>query len=91
LREHQNHIVLHKLWHGKALTPSDLKELEKMLLDAGIGDAAHIEKAREISDGFGLFVRSLVGLDRAAVSEVFSEFLSIFSIRPRHRRQHGRR
>jgi type I restriction enzyme R subunit len=56
------------------LTLSDIRELEKMLLDAGIGDAADIEKAREISDGFGRFVRSLVGLDRAAV--VFSEFLS---------------
>jgi type I restriction enzyme, R subunit len=29
-----------------------------------------------VSHGFGRFVRSLVGLDRAAVSEAFSEFLS---------------
>jgi type I restriction enzyme, R subunit len=76
LRAHQNNIVLHKLRQGKPLTPSDLKELEKMLLNAGIGDAADIEKARELSQGLGRFVRSLVGLDRTAVSEVFSEFLS---------------
>ena len=76
LRAHRDHIVLHKLRHGRPLTSSDLMELEKMLLDAGIGDAADIEKAREVSQGFGRFVRSLVGLDRAAVSEVFSEFLS---------------
>jgi type I restriction enzyme, R subunit len=76
LRAHRDHIVLYKLRQGKALTPSDLKELEKMLLDAGVGDAADIQRARETSQGFGRFVRSLVGLDRAAVNEAFGEFLS---------------
>jgi len=33
-------------------------------------------RARETSQGLGRFVRSLVGLDRAAVSEAFGEFLS---------------
>ena len=47
-----------------------------MLLDAGIGEAGDIERARETSQGFGRFVRSLVGLDRAAVSEAFGEFLA---------------
>jgi len=36
-REHD--IVLHKLRQGRPLTPTDLSELEKMLLDAGIGEA----------------------------------------------------
>ena len=76
LKAHEDHIVLHKLRQGKPLTPTDLSELEKMLLDAGIGEAGDIERARETSHGFGRFVRSLVGLDRAAVSEAFSEFLS---------------
>ena len=76
LRAHQNNIVLHKLRQGKPLTPSDLNELEKMLLDAGVGEAGDIERARETSQGFGRFVRSLVGLDRAAMSEVFNEFLA---------------
>jgi type I restriction enzyme R subunit len=47
-----------------------------MLLDAGIGEAGDIERARETSQGFGRFVRSLVGLDRAAATEAFGEFLS---------------
>ena len=46
-----------------------------MLLHAGIGEAGDIERARETSHGFGRFVRSLTGLDRAAVSEAFGEFL----------------
>jgi type I restriction enzyme, R subunit len=76
LKAHEDHIVLHKLRQGKPLTPTDLSELEKMLLDAGIGEAGDIERARETSKGFGRFVRSIVGLDRAAVSEAFGEFLS---------------
>ena len=76
LKAHEDHIVLHKLRQGKPLTPTDLTELEKMLVDAGVGEAGDIERARETSKGFGRFVRSIVGLDRAAVSEAFSEFLA---------------
>lgn len=76
LRAHQSNIVLHKLRQGKPLTPSDLSELEKLLLDAGVGEAGDIERARETSHGFGRFVRSLVGLERAAVSEAFGGFIA---------------
>jgi type I restriction enzyme, R subunit len=76
LRAHEDHIVLHKLRQGKPLTPTDLGELEKMLLDAGIGEAGDIERARKTSDGFGRFVRSIVGLDRASVRDAFGEFLA---------------
>jgi type I restriction enzyme, R subunit len=76
LRAHQDNQVLHKLRQGKPLTAYDLTELERLLLEAGIGEAADIERAREVSQGFGRFVRSLVGLDRAAVSEAFSEFIA---------------
>ena len=76
LRAHQDNLVLHKLRQGKPLTPSDLSELEKMLINAGVGEAGDIERARETSQGFGRFVRSLVGLDRAAVSEAFGGFIA---------------
>lgn len=75
LKKHESHIALSRLRHGKALTPTDLVELEKMLVEAGIGDAETIERAREASAGFGRFVRSLVGLDRQAVNDAFGEFL----------------
>ena len=93
LKAHEDHFVLHKLRQGKPLTASDLAELEKMLLDAGIGDAGDIARATETSQGFGRFVRSLVGLDRAAVQAAFRRFPGS---RHRHRRadrvhQYGRR
>jgi type I restriction enzyme R subunit len=76
LKAHESHLTLHKLRQGRPLTPSDLVELEKMLLDAGIGEADDIERARDVSQGFGRFVRTLVGLDRAAVTEAFGEFVN---------------
>lgn len=76
LKANEDHIALHKLRQGKPLTPTDLCELERMLLNAGIGEAGDIERARETSQGFGRFVRSMVGLDRAAVREAFGEFLA---------------
>ncbi|MBY5673592.1 DEAD/DEAH box helicase family protein [Rhizobium leguminosarum] len=76
LRDHEDHIAIAKLRHGRPLTPTDIEELQAMLLTAGIGDAKHLEKATEIAYGFGAFVRSLVGLDRAAVAEAFSGFVA---------------
>jgi len=76
LKAHEDHIVLHKLRQGRPLTAIDLGELEKMLMDAGVGEAGDIDRARQTSQGFGRFVRSLVGLDRAAVTEAFGEFLT---------------
>jgi type I restriction enzyme R subunit len=75
LRDHQDHIAIHRLRMNKPLTPSDLEALESMLADNGIGDAETIARAKEESQGLGLFVRSLIGLDRGAAKEVFADFL----------------
>ncbi len=76
LREHENHITIQKLRMNKALTPGDLDELEKMLAAAGIGREDDVKKAKEESHGLGLFVRSLIGLDREAAKQAFAGFLS---------------
>jgi type I restriction enzyme, R subunit len=75
LREHQDNIAIHRLRMNKPLTPTDLDSLEDMLAENGIGDAETIARAREESQGLGLFVRSLVGLDRGAAKEAFADFL----------------
>jgi type I restriction enzyme R subunit len=76
LREHEDHIVIHKLRTNKALTQSDLDELERMLAASGVGVGGHVRKAKEESHGLGLFVRSLVGLDREAAKQAFAGFLA---------------
>ena len=62
---------------NKPLTATDLDALESMLAENGIGDAETIAKAKEESQGLGLFVRSLIGLDRGAAKEAFADFLRV--------------
>ncbi|EQD55693.1 type III restriction protein res subunit, partial [mine drainage metagenome] len=47
-----------------------------MLADNGVGAADDIRRAAEESHGLGLFVRSLVGLDRQAAKEALAGFLN---------------
>ncbi|TCI98637.1 DEAD/DEAH box helicase family protein [Aeromicrobium sp. IC_218] len=74
LREHLDNLALQRLRRNKQLTPGDLTELEQMLVDSG-GQQVDIAWATEQGDGLGIFVRSLVGLDRAAAIEAFENYL----------------
>jgi type I restriction enzyme R subunit len=76
LRAHQDHVAIHKLRMNKPLTASDLAELERMLAESGIGAAEDIRRAAGESQGLGLFVRSLVGLDREAAKGALAGFLA---------------
>jgi len=76
LREHESHVTIHKLRWNKALTGSDLAELERMLVDAGIATTADIVRAKQEASGLGLFIRSLVGMDREAAKQAFGVFLT---------------
>lgn len=74
LREHEDHITIHKLRMNEPLTEADLNELERILTGSGIGDTEKIDRAKSENEGLGLFVRSLVGLDRSAAKKAFAEF-----------------
>ncbi|AXG14486.1 DEAD/DEAH box helicase family protein [Intrasporangium calvum] len=74
LKDHGDNVALQRLRRNRQLTASDLSALEQMLLEAG-AEHADIEKASEASHGLGLFIRSLVGLDREAAAEAFSQYL----------------
>jgi type I restriction enzyme, R subunit len=76
LRAHKDHITIHKLRMNKALTAADLTELERMLAESGVGAAEDIRRAKAESQGLGLFVRSLVGMDREAAKKALSGFLT---------------
>ena len=75
MKAHEAHLSLQRLRRNQPLTATDLEELEKMLLDAG-GTPTLITEAKAQSQGLGLFVRSLVGLDHEAAMEAFSQFIS---------------
>jgi type I restriction enzyme, R subunit len=64
LKAHESHLAIHKLRTNQPLTPTDLGELERMLTEAAGSAPEYVTKAQEL--GLGLFVRSLVGLERNA-------------------------
>ena len=61
---------------NEPLTPTDLAELERILSESGIGNGENLKKAKEENHGLGLFVRSLIGLDREAAKKVFGAFVA---------------
>ncbi|MFM0168849.1 DEAD/DEAH box helicase family protein [Paraburkholderia sediminicola] len=75
LKAHESHLSLQRLRRNQPLTRSDLIELEKMLLDAG-GTQSLINEAKEKSHGLGIFIRSLVGLDRETAMQAFSTLVN---------------
>ena len=107
LKNHLDHIVIHRLRTNQPLTATDLQGLEQTLVEIGEDDrtaewrmhcgAALEQTLVEIGEDDGRtlltgllarseapslvhFVRSMVGMDRVAAQEVFSEFLSIRSL-----------
>ena len=75
LKDHENHIAVLKLRRNEPLTATDLSELERIFLEAGIAEPQDLERLRP-EGGLGLFVRSLVGLDREAAKAAFADFLA---------------
>ncbi len=75
LKAHESHLSLQRLRRNQPLTPTDLEELEKMLIEAG-GSSELITAASAQNHGLGVFIRSLVGLEREAAMQVFSDFIN---------------
>ena len=79
LKNHLDHIVIHRLRTNLPLTATDLRGLERTLVEIGEDDGRTLLTgllARNEAPSLAHFVRSLVGMDRAAAQEAFSEFLS---------------
>ena len=79
LKNHLDHIVVHRLRTNQPLTATDLRGLEQTLVEIGEDDGQTLLTgllARHDAPSLAHFVRSMVGMDRAAAQEAFSEFLS---------------
>jgi type I restriction enzyme R subunit len=76
LRAQQDHVAIRKLRMNRPLTATDLAELERMLVESGVGAEEDVRRAAAESNGLGLFVRSLVGMDRGAAKDALADFLS---------------
>lgn len=83
LRNHQDHIAVHRLRTNKPLTATDLDALESALVAIGDDEGQQLLYgllARSEAPSLAHFVRSLVGLDRSTAQQAFSQFLGDHSL-----------
>ena len=74
LKSNENTLSVYKLRNNKKLNETDMKELERILWTE-LGSKE--DYVKEYGDTpIGRLVRKIVGVDRAAVNEAFSKFLS---------------
>lgn len=74
LKEHSDKISVYKLRNNKQLSEGDLKELERILWQELGSKEDYIKEYGDTP--VGRLVRRVVGVDRTAVNEAFSEFLT---------------
>ena len=75
LKQNLGEAAVAKVRSGEPLTADDIADLQRILVAAGIGNDESFAEASEKAGSFGLFIRSLVGLDRAAAKAAFADFL----------------
>lgn len=74
LRDQMDREAIQKLRMNEPLTESDLSELESILRESGSADDVAMQRASE--HGLGLFVRSLVGLDRESAKASLNQLVA---------------
>lgn len=79
LRNHLDHMVIYRLRTNQPLTALDLKGLEQTLVEIGEEEGENLLSglvARSGAPSLAYFVRSMVGMDRAAAQAAFSQYLN---------------
>ena len=85
LKNHLDHIAIHRLRTNQPLTATDLLGLERTLAEIGEDDGQALLTgllARSEAPSLVHFVRNMVGMDRVAPQRAFSGFLSDQSLTP---------
>ncbi len=74
LRSKLHEEAIQKLRMNEPLTPADLEDLQRILRESGVGDDASLQQAEQV--GIGVFVKSLVGVDREAAKQRLNVIVS---------------
>lgn len=76
IRANENHLAIAKLKHNRALTPTDLSELEHFVYESEpVESRTRFEECYGTDKPLTLLIRSHVGLDRNAAKQAFGQFL----------------
>jgi len=74
IRHNKDFLVIHKIQNNIQITHEELSLLEKLLFDGSLG--TYEDYRREYGEmPLVKFIRSLLGLEKAAVNQLFSEFI----------------
>ncbi|MFN7835267.1 MAG: DEAD/DEAH box helicase family protein [Burkholderiaceae bacterium] len=76
LKTHADHITIQKLRRNEQLTGQDLAELERILRAEADASDDDLTAIKTNDGGLGLFIRTLVGLERDAAKNAFAGFLA---------------
>lgn len=77
VRQNKEHLVIHKIVSNQAITAAELLKLESLLFDGGErGTIEDFKRATGEEQPLGAFIRSILGLDRKAALQAFSDFLT---------------
>lgn len=77
IKVNENQITIAKLKRGSPLTPMDIATLEDFIFHADtVGSKETFLKCYGDSLSLPVFIRSLIGLDRQAVQQAFSQYLT---------------
>ena len=68
-------LSLRKVYNNFPLTDAGIDDLRRIIHDASMGTSEDEERAAHEAGGSGVFIRSLIGLDRNAAKEPFAGFL----------------
>jgi type I restriction enzyme R subunit len=83
IKQQQNDLVINKLKNNMAITKKELEHLEELLFKNGeFEDRKKFEKAFGHQEHLGLFIRKMVGLDRNAAKNAFTDFIQSRKLNP---------
>lgn len=81
VREHRDHIVIHKLTSNQPITSEEVKQLEDILFNEDLCGTREEYEENYGEQPLGTFIRSILGLELSAANEAFAEFINAPGLR----------
>tara|TARA_R110001606_G_scaffold94275_1_gene209182 strand:+ start:6258 stop:9704 length:3447 start_codon:yes stop_codon:yes gene_type:complete len=81
IRKNKHHLIIHKLSTNLPITKDELFELEKILFSEGVAGTKEEFVQQYGERPLGAFIRSITGLEQAALNEAFADFLQVGNLR----------
>jgi type I restriction enzyme R subunit len=81
IREHKENVTISKLSTNQPITVEELNSLERMLFDGTERGTKEDFVQKYGEQPLGQFVRSILGLDKAAANQAFADFLQVGNLR----------